>query len=414
MTSGTGAARTDHPRQGRREAVLDEASRHLNASGVSQGTLAEIAAGLGINRATLYDYVQDREDLVFQCYGRSCDIMQERLASALDAEQDPFAVISRFIGNVLDPTQPEAAALSEIGCLRPDDQAAIGARREAVVGALARVLEEGQARGRMRGFDTRVAAHAILSLVFWLKLAPRWLAQEASLSRDHLEAAAQTLIFEGVATGQPDIPRDLGGLTRLSERAADVFDRKAVAAAKLDRILAAASRLINQRGVDTTSIEEIAAALGVTKRTIYNHFPDKQALISACLLRGYRIFTEIGQRATAWPGSRAEALAAAFHASVMCSFRPELSPLRVFSGLPTLTAENRARAAGASAELQRIYARMLAAGVSEGSLREIRTPAAQLVLAGVSSWVAASEDTDPEHIASEVTRLVLFGLRQAA
>ena len=49
----------------RHERVLDEAARQLNAKGVSLTSLTEIAEKLGISRAAMYYYVEDREDLVF-------------------------------------------------------------------------------------------------------------------------------------------------------------------------------------------------------------------------------------------------------------------------------------------------------------------------------------------------------------
>jgi AcrR family transcriptional regulator len=400
------------PRQGRREEVLDQASRRLNAIGVSLDSLAEIAGELGVTRAALYGYVSDREDLVFQCYRRSCEIMQHRLLLASAHGGDVFEIISAFISNVLDPSQPEAAALSELGCLRPDQQAVVISERDALIARLAGFLKQGRSSGVLRRLDEIVVARTILSLVFWMKLAPRWLAEEASLPKQRLEGAAHRLLFEGLATGPVQIPYAHVDLSRLSPPVEDAFDRKAIAAAKLKRMLATASRLFNQRGVETTSVEEIAAEVGVTKRTIYNHFPDKQALISACQLRGYRIFTDIAEQAKTWPGTRAEALGAATYASVLCSFRPELAPLRVFSGLGDLPPESRSQAAAATARLQRAYNELFNQGIAEGSLCDFNLRATQVAMAGASNWVAMADAADPEHVGRELSQLVLFGMRE--
>src|SRR5690606_26704191 len=109
--------------------------------------------------------------------------------------------------------------------------------------------------------------------------------QESNLHRQRLEEAARRLLFDGIALGAADIPTDFVDVARLAPQLADVFDRQAIATVKFDRMLATASRLFNHRGVDTTTVDEIAAELRVTKRTIYNHFPDKQALIFACMMR---------------------------------------------------------------------------------------------------------------------------------
>src|SRR4051812_12862149 len=83
--SGAGpmAAAQNNPAGGeprsRREAVLDAAARRLNASGVSLASLSSVARALGLTRAALYYYVQDRDDLVFQCYRRACETMARDL-----------------------------------------------------------------------------------------------------------------------------------------------------------------------------------------------------------------------------------------------------------------------------------------------------------------------------------------------
>jgi AcrR family transcriptional regulator len=399
-------------RSDRHEAVLDQASRRFNAVGISLDTLAETAGEMGLTRAALYGYVADREDLVFQCYRRSCEIMRERLSLAHGHGSDAFGVIAAFISNVLDPDRPEAAALSELGCLTPVHQAIVIGERDALVSELAAVLTHGQRSGALRSLDVTVAAHAILSLVFWMKLGPRWLAEEATLPRERLEAASQTLLFEGLATQRVDVPIEFVDLSRLNPHVGDAFDRKAIAAAKVKRMLATASRLFNLRGVETTSVEDIASEIGVTKRTIYNHFPDKQALISACQLRGYQIFTDIVEQAKTWPGSRAEALGAALYASVLCSFKPELTPLRVFSGLNNLPLEKRALAAEATGRLQRAYRELFEEGIAEGSLRPHELRPMQLAMAGASSWVAMSDAVDPERVGREMAELVLQGLQR--
>jgi AcrR family transcriptional regulator len=49
------------------------------------------------------------------------------------------------------------------------------------------------------------------------------------------------------------------------------------------RILAAAYRLFYREGFQRSGVDAVAAASGVTKRTLYNHFPSKDALIAAVL-----------------------------------------------------------------------------------------------------------------------------------
>jgi AcrR family transcriptional regulator len=46
-----------------------------------------------------------------------------------------------------------------------------------------------------------------------------------------------------------------------------------------DKVLKAALNLFGARGIEATSMDAIAQASGVSKATIYNHWPDKEALL---------------------------------------------------------------------------------------------------------------------------------------
>jgi AcrR family transcriptional regulator len=49
------------------------------------------------------------------------------------------------------------------------------------------------------------------------------------------------------------------------------------------RILETADRLFYLRGIRAVGVDTIAAEIGISKRTLYNHFPSKDALIAAYL-----------------------------------------------------------------------------------------------------------------------------------
>ena len=54
-----------------------------------------------------------------------------------------------------------------------------------------------------------------------------------------------------------------------------------------DRILEIADRLFYLQGIRAVGVDTIAAEIGISKRTLYNHFPSKDALIAAYLERRF-------------------------------------------------------------------------------------------------------------------------------
>jgi AcrR family transcriptional regulator len=56
-----------------------------------------------------------------------------------------------------------------------------------------------------------------------------------------------------------------------------------------ERILETADRLFYGTGIGASGVDAIAAEAGISKRTLYNHFPSKDALIVAYLQRRIRL-----------------------------------------------------------------------------------------------------------------------------
>jgi AcrR family transcriptional regulator len=54
-----------------------------------------------------------------------------------------------------------------------------------------------------------------------------------------------------------------------------------------ERILESADRLFYLRGIRAVGVDTIAAEIGISKRTLYNHFPSKDELIAAYLNRRF-------------------------------------------------------------------------------------------------------------------------------
>lgn len=54
------------------------------------------------------------------------------------------------------------------------------------------------------------------------------------------------------------------------------------------KIITVAMDLFMKQGVDATTMEQIAAEADVAKGTLYNHFPAKEAIISAYMQRSFR------------------------------------------------------------------------------------------------------------------------------
>ena len=198
MTENTQALRRAPKARARREEVLDEASRLLNAHGVSQSTLQDLAGELGVTRNALYYYFVDLEDLIFQTYERSCELLAARLAAAFDEGGGRLDVVKSFISRCLDPAQPQLAALNEYGLLSDAHHAVVLRRYDDTVAKLAGLLEEGARSGELRPCHAQTVARTIISLVHWIPLPSAWTATSAE-DRPRVVKALLDLIANGWA-----------------------------------------------------------------------------------------------------------------------------------------------------------------------------------------------------------------------
>lgn len=400
----------------RHERVLDEAARQLNAKGVSLTSLTEIAEKLGISRAAMYYYVEDREDLVFQCYRRSCEITARYLNEATREPGTAVDMIRRFVGRMLDPNEPELAARAEIAMMTSEQRDTIQGLYDALAARVAHLLTTGQTEGLIRSCDVEVNSRIILSLVTWAPLARSWARASDSVSADSLLQAVLATIFEGLGRTRTAPEYVQYDLSSLCMRSSAVFDRDAISEAKRETLVSVASRLFNRKGIDATSLEEIAAQVGATKRTLHRHLGSKQELVGACYDRAFKIFLHIKDAMLAHAGTRLAALSSAMHALAIAYPREDLSPLSPLVGFDALSPAAQEKFMQHSVELSVGYHDTLRKGIEEGSVAAtVDVEARALVLPGLLSWLVKedvpTDESRRKFIAGEIAKLVTVGLR---
>jgi AcrR family transcriptional regulator len=400
----------------RRERVLGEATRQLNAGGVSQMSLHDVADRLGLSRAALYYYCEDRADLVYQCYRYACRTTAQRLEEALSQDGPLLARVSAYLRRALDDPEVEPSYISEIGYLRPEHRTEVIQRIDRNVARLAEALAAAVETGELRPCDTSLTARTLLNMASFLPFARHWGIETPKVSRARAIAALEAVIAEGwAAPGSPPVTIRPIDLSPLKPRLTEAFDRQRLTEAKQEAILATASRMFNQQGVDTTSLDQVAAALGSTKRTLYHHIGDKAALVAACYRRAFRIHLfALDQAAAQQP---ALARFGAYHqALALAQLNAELSPLRPLDGLDLLDAAEQASIRTLARERTERLRAIFRDGEADGSLRPLDRDAALLILPGATSWMSKGllpAGTDPEPVAAEVSRLLAHGLQAA-
>jgi AcrR family transcriptional regulator len=187
--------------------------------------------------------------------------------------------------------------------------------------------------------------------------------------------------------------------------------------AKRLAILRAAARIFAERGYHTTSVADVADALGVSKPVLYYYLKNKEDILFACS----RIATEQLQEALEGvrnaPGTGWDKLRMLFrsYARVMCT---DFGICLIRSTTPgSLPPEMRERLYVGRRRLNSEVERIIAQGIADGSIRSLHPRLASFALFGafnwISNWYRPDGPMSPESIADAFLDLFVRGMAPA-
>ena len=182
----------------KREAVIRAAARAFNARGYHNTSLDDIAATLEVTKPTLYYYVANKEQLLFECF---CAGIEPVRAAFRDARAGRADARTRLRAALLRYAE---AIASEFGwCMvRAEDQdlsdamrAHVKALKSEVDQAMRRLLREGMADGSIGARDPKMTAFALAGALNWIA---HWYRDDRSQSAAQIAAAFVDLFENGL------------------------------------------------------------------------------------------------------------------------------------------------------------------------------------------------------------------------
>lgn len=395
----------------RADAIIDSAARFLNVHGVSEEWFGEIADDVGITRPALYSHFGNRDDLLYACYDRSIAALAATLEDARKGGADAAAVLRNFLDLTISSQFPDLAVVSEVGGLAPVRRADIKARWSRLADSVAVVVRDGIAAGQFRAADPTVVAHSVLGLATWAPLQRRLMPNSPV---EAISSGVREFFFQGLAV-EPALQPQCMAVRFLNDgERLDPFDKASLEIAKRERILGAASGLFNRKGVGATTLEEIGAEVGLSKRALYRLFRSKDDIVSGCFERTIDYNLGIIHAATLFPGARLQALHTAIR-SVVLGLGDDVAPnLTTHVGLGRFAPVVEGAIQDRVATLAREYAGLIEQGVVDGSIRQVPVLDVVAALAGNLSWVATTDlgaaGLTCDHVATELADIAAIGI----
>jgi AcrR family transcriptional regulator len=186
---------------------------------------------------------------------------------------------------------------------------------------------------------------------------------------------------------------------------------------KRDAVIRTAARAFDERGYHNTSLDDIAAALGVTKPTVYYYVPNKEQLLFECFRAGLEPIRSALRRAEEASGTGRERLREVVRDYAM-AIASEYGWCMVRAEHQDLGDDLSGQVKALKSEIDRGIRRLLQAGLADGSIAVGDPKLAAFAIAGALNWIAhwyrPGRSLSPAQVADAFVQFLENGLAPRA
>ena len=189
-------------------------------------------------------------------------------------------------------------------------------------------------------------------------------------------------------------------------------EKRAVRAAKREAVLRAAVQMFNERGFHQTSLDDVAARLGISKPTIYHYLGNKDQVLLECVKLGLGQLIAAAEEARQRPGTGAGRLIAFLERYAEVNM-DDFGRCVIRTGDEALAPESRERFRELKRRIDTDLRGLIAEGLADGSLAPCDPKIAAFTIAGALNWPARWHDPtgseSPQDLARQMIDLLARG-----
>lgn len=264
---------------GTRERLRQVALELFWEKGYRKTGTRDLAKALGVRQASLYYHIKNKEELLYDiCYSSLVRVLQ-RAEAAAGSTTDPLESLRRIAQThmvaMLELQREMLVSMYDYRSLSTECNREINAFWTRYEQMVTRNYDQAIASGAMRtGIPHRYHYHAVMSMTIWSVL---WFHPDGELPLESLADIFSNIYVEGAA--KPGVYIDLNNgqdaVAALELKKLPICETRNATYA---RLLDTSSMLFATRGFTTTSIHEVADAMGIEKASLYYYIKSKDDL----------------------------------------------------------------------------------------------------------------------------------------
>ena len=190
-------------------------------------------------------------------------------------------------------------------------------------------------------------------------------------------------------------------------------EREADRLAKREAVLRAAVRMFNERGFHATSLDDVAASLGISKRTIYHYLSSKDQVLLECVTIGLNQLLQAAEEARAELGVGRDRLIKFLQRYAEINME-DFGRCVIRTGAEVLAPESLPQYRQLKRGIDTALRGMIRDAIEDGSIAPVDVKMAAFTLAGALNWPARWHHPEggmsPHDIAKAMVDFLAHGL----
>lgn len=187
-----------HDREVKREAVIRAAAHAFNLKGYHNTSLDDIAAALEVTKPTVYYYVTNKEQLLFECFVAGVEQIRAGFREVRDQDitgRERLHAVLRHYAKTIASEFGWVMVRVEEQDLSPDMSSHIKAMKSEIDQGIRRLIREGIQDGSIHPCDPKMTAFALAGSLNWIA---HWYRENRSMTAAEIADAFITVFDNGL------------------------------------------------------------------------------------------------------------------------------------------------------------------------------------------------------------------------